>query len=1141
MTASGDTSERDRSEAALATARAREDATRQILHLINRHRDDEMPVFRAILEQAERLCHAQASGLQLVNGARTHLRYVIGSGDDRGSFVPGHTFDLSLPLGMCIAVREARVVHVEDLKGDRLYREGQPDRVRLVDEEGVRTQLSVPLIRDGVAFGNMTLSRTVQKPFAEDEIALVETFAEHAVIAIENVRQFRAVQTQMDREAATREVLEVISRSRSDETLVFETILENAARLCNAPHALLLMSDEAETRLELVASNSARSRFIDDLRENPHALDNKKSAAVLAYDSKITQHVPDVRELFRGDDRAPQLSVAADVERMRTVLLVPLVSGGRSVGVLSVYKLEVAPFSEGEVALVETFAEQAVIAIEKVRQYREVQTRLEREAATRGILEVISQSRDDTGPVFDAILRAAAKLCDAPLAFLSMANDSRTSVTVPAYLGVRSGFAEVLDAFVEPFSRTELIAVRPIVEGEVAHIADIADHAAYRARDPRRVQMVEVEGARTAMGVPLLQNGQGIGAIVLYRREVKPFSADQIELVRTFAEQAVIAIENVRQNREVQDSLARQTATSEVLQVINASHSDLQPVFEAIAARSAALCNAAFCMVLRFRDGMSEFCASHGYDDAQLDSADVRAPIALKPDTIAGRVAAQGTVVWFENTQEPSYHDHKLARDMGIGAAVGIPIRTSDGLWGCISLGWPAGYKPSDADIELVRTFAGQAGIAIMNVALFNETQDRLEREKATRTVLEVISRSRDDDLPVFDTILENAARLCGAVRARLMLVDEGGAHLRAAGQWGEPNPAMPDGMVIGMIPEMAPVRCILEKRVINVEDARESEGYRKGVPQIVRNIDSMQARSVLAVPLIKDDEAIGCIVLTDRAVAAYDDNDAVLVQTFAAQAVIAIENVRQFRALAARTAEVEALNAGLETRVAEQVDELERMGRLKRFLSPQVAEAVVSSGDDAMLGSHRALIAILFCDIRGFTAFCESAEPEEAIEVLQTYHESLGRLIHACGAGFDTRAGDGIMVVFNDPIPCDDPAGDALRLAVSMRNRMDDLCRDWRKLGHKLGFGVGLSLGYATVGMVGSEGRYDYTASGTAVNLAARLCDHAEDREILLSPRAAAAVEDLAELEPAGSLDLKGFHTSVDVARVAGLRNMDA
>ena len=324
---------------------------------------------------------------------------------------------------------------------------------------------------------------------------------------------------------------------------------------------------------------------------------------------------------------------------------------------------------------------------------------------------------------------------------------------------------------------------------------------------------------------------------------------------------------------------------------------------------------------------------------------------------------------------------------------------------------------------------------------------------------------------------------------------------------------------------------------VIHMADCSDDDLYRNRDPRRVTLVEVEGVRTILAVPMISNGVRLGVILLYRREVKPFDADQIELVKTFANQAAIAVENVRQFRALEARTQEVQALNTDLESRVAAQVDELERLGRLKRFLSPQVADAVVSSGNESLLGSHRALIAVLFCDIRGFTAFCETAEPEETIEVLQTYHEEMGKLINTHGAGVDHRSGDGIMVIFNDPLPCDDPAGDALRMALAMRERMAKLCKDWRRLGHKLGFGVGISLGYATVGMVGSEGRYDYTASGTAVNLAARLCDEAADGEILLSPRAYAAVEDQFAAESTGEISLKGIHAAVEVFRVTSKR----
>jgi class 3 adenylate cyclase len=320
-----------------------------------------------------------------------------------------------------------------------------------------------------------------------------------------------------------------------------------------------------------------------------------------------------------------------------------------------------------------------------------------------------------------------------------------------------------------------------------------------------------------------------------------------------------------------------------------------------------------------------------------------------------------------------------------------------------------------------------------------------------------------------------------------------------------------------------------------------DTDEYRNGISNVTSLVEEQGIRTNLSVPLITPDGGVGCFVLFRHETRPFDESQIELVKIFAEQAVIAIENVRQFKALEGRTAEVEALNKDLEDRVATQVDQLERMGRLKRYLSPQVADAVISSGDTALLGSHRAMIATLFCDIRGFTAFCERAEPEETIEVLQTYHQAMGVLIAEFGAGVGHRAGDGIMVIFNDPLPCDDPTGDALRMAFAMLDWIAELSRDWPRMGHKLGFGVGISLGHATVGMVGSEGRYDYTASGTAVNLAARLCDHAADGEILLSPRAYMAVEDAVDAERVGEMEFKGIHAATEVFRAVALKTRSA
>jgi class 3 adenylate cyclase len=399
------------------------------------------------------------------------------------------------------------------------------------------------------------------------------------------------------------------------------------------------------------------------------------------------------------------------------------------------------------------------------------------------------------------------------------------------------------------------------------------------------------------------------------------------------------------------------------------------------------------------------------------------------------------------------------------------------------------------------------------------------EREAATREILEVISQSRADEAPVFDAILSNAQRLCGAPFSFLAMVTEDGLHIEIMAEGNEPFEPFRPGWQWPIDSVLLVARSVREKVVLQIEDTTLDPLYEQGNKDRVTVVKA-GIRTVLTAPLVTGGIGIGSINLFRREQRPFTPDEIALVQTFAEQAVIAIENVRQFKAL-------ETLNAELGERVDEQVREIERMGRLKRFLPTAVADTVVSSGSEEMLRSHRALLGVLFCDIRGFTAFCETAEPEETIEVLQTYHEEMGKLINAHGAGVDHRMGDGIMVLFNDPLPCDDPAGEAVRLAIAMRERMAALCAGWKKLGHRLGFGVGVSLGYATVGMVGFEGRFDYTASGTAINLAARLCDEAQDGEILLSPRARNSVENDFQVESRGEISLKGIREPVEVFRV--------
>jgi len=759
---------------------------------------------------------------------------------------------------------------------------------------------------------------------------------------------------------------------------------------------------------------------------------------------------------------------------------------------------------------------------------------LEQQTATAEVLQVINSSPGALTPVFDAILEKARFACGAPHGDLWIRDGD--VIQLAATHG-DPGFAEWL--WQHP--RVQLWKGSPpervVLGEEYVQFDDAREDDSFRLV-PEFLEQVERAGLRSTLLVPLRKEDAVLGVIVVYRCEVRRFTDKQIALLQNFAAQAVIAMENARLLTETREALEQQTATAEVLQVINSSPDDLAPVFDAILEKAMALCGIAHGSLQTYDGEQFRAVAVRGLPEplaGQLQQGIRPGPKLPMRRLLDGERFVQ--VPDLTQLDDPEVQQQvQVAVEAGSRTVLCVPLRKNGVLLGQIVAVRREVQPFSEKEIVLLENFAAQAVIAIENARLLTETHEALEQQTATAEVLQVINASPGDLQPVFNTILKKVVLLCGAAHAILRTLDSNLLQLAAA--YSEPEVAERLGQLGPINLDRVPPghhlgRIMRGERVVHVSDVQQTDTYRE-IPTARERMKTTGMRTCLAVALHQEKALLGVITAYRKEVRPFTQKEISLLENFAAQAEIAMENARLLSELHQRTDEVAELNRGLEARVAEQVEELGRVGRLKRFLAPQLAELIVSQGDEKILESHRREIVVVFCDLRGYTPFTETAEPEDQLNFLREYHGSLGPLVSQYEGTLDHFAGDGIMVFFNDPVPCPDPAQRAVKMAMAMREEAGKLIAAWRRHGSELGFGAGIAQGYATLGQIGFSDRSGYTAIGTVCNLAARLCAEAKDGQILVSSRIAEAVEAVARLEDLGNVELKGFRRPVAAFNVA-------
>jgi GAF domain-containing protein len=888
---------------ALAEALEQQAAASEILRVIARSPSDAQPVFDTIARSAARLCAAEFCHVFRFDGKLLH--FAAHHGLSAKAFEVGRRLYPMAPGRETAAARcvlSGAVELIPDVQSD-------PEYVHRTFAKRVnyRSIVGVPMLRDGTAIGAIAVAKPKAGPFPERQLDLLKTFADQAVIAIENVRLFTETREALEREMATGEILGVISSSPTDTQPVFEAIARSAAKLCAAKFCHVFRFDGK--MVHAVAHYGLTPELFELLRGQYPRAPGRGSVALRSVLSGAVEQVPDV-------DADPEFEFGefSQAAQQRSVLAVPMLKDGRPIGSIALARAEPGFFPERQIDLLKTFADQAVIAIENVRLFKELGARnrdlteaLEQQTATSDILRVISRSPTDVQPVFDTIVSAALKLCSAHSATVLSLNGNQLRLAALA-IATPEGADAVRSLYPRAVGR-DSAAGRAVLAGKGVAVTDVLEDPEYTAQSARARATA---GFRSVVSMPLLRDGIPIGAINVGRREPGPFPDAQISLLQTFADQAVIAIENVRlfkelesRNRDLTEALEQQTATSEILSVISRSPTDVQPVFDTIAAAELKLCRANSALVFTFDGELIHLAASANLDPEGADAWHRQFPRPPSRDTAATRAVLTRNIVQVPDVlEDPEYAIGPTAAGTGFRSAMAVPLLRDGKAIGAIGVGRPEPGPFSDKEIALLQTFADQAVIAIENVRLFKELGARnrdlteaLEQQTATSEILRVISRSPTDVQPVFDTIAAAALKLCSGTSAVVTTFD--GELIRVGGLAN----VTPEGAeaVRSRYPREAgrynaASRAILTRSLVVIPDVFKDPEY-EIKPQLI----DAGFRSVVGVPLLREGQPLGAITVVRPEPGVFPEKQIALLQTFADQAVIAIENVRLFTELGAR------------------------------------------------------------------------------------------------------------------------------------------------------------------------------------------------------------------------------------------------